>query len=67
MKGLWGRTEQLTAGPPVRVDENYLRESIVAPAAKVVAGFDDVMPPMPLEERELQALIAYIQSLKEAP
>jgi len=67
MKGLWGRTEAMRSGPAVQVDENYLRESIVAPAAQIVAGFDDVMPPTPLEERELLALIAYIQSLKEAP
>jgi cytochrome c oxidase subunit 2 len=67
MKGLFGRAEKLTSGPPVQVDENYLRESIVKPGARVVAGYDDVMPPMPLEERELAALIAYIQSLKEAP
>jgi cytochrome c oxidase subunit 2 len=67
MKGLWGRTEKLTSGPPVEVDENYLRESMVAPGARIVAGYDDLMPPMPLEERELAALIAYIRSLKEAP
>ena len=67
LKAVWGRTESLAAGPAVKVDENYLRESIVAPGAKVVAGFDDVMPPMPLEEREIQALIAYIQSLREGP
>jgi cytochrome c oxidase subunit II len=67
LKGLWGRTEKLAGGGSVMVDENYLRESIVSPSAKVVAGFDDVMPPQPLEERELLALIAYLQSLKETP
>jgi len=67
VKGLWGRTEKLKAGPPAVVDENYLRESIVRPGARIVEGYDDLMPPMPLEEREIQALIAYIQSLKEGP
>jgi len=67
MKGLWGRVERMASGPPAQVDENYLRESIVTPGARLVAGFDDLMPPMPLEEREIQALIAYIQSLKEKP
>ena len=67
VKGMWGRTEKLVGGGTATVDENYVRESIVAPARKIVAGYDDLMPPMPLEERELLAVIAYLQSLKEKP
>ncbi|HEU4385545.1 MAG TPA: c-type cytochrome [Anaeromyxobacteraceae bacterium] len=66
-KGLWGREEKLADGTSVRVDENYLRESVLKPGAKVVAGFQNVMPPVPLEERELQGFIAYLQSLGSAP
>jgi cytochrome c oxidase subunit II len=66
-KGLWGREEKLSDGSTVRVDEDYLRESIVAPGAKIVAGFPNLMPPVPLEERELQGVIAYLQSLQEGP
>jgi hypothetical protein len=33
----------------------------------VVAGFANVMPPVPLEERELQGFIAYLQTLGNAP
>lgn len=61
--GLWGRQERLNGGATVKVDENYLRESIVKPGAKVAQGYEDVMPPIPLEERELLGVIAYIQSL----
>lgn len=61
--GLWGKLEKLDGGATVEVDENYLRESIVKPAARIVAGYDDVMPPIPLEERELLGVIAYMQSL----
>jgi len=61
--GLWGREERLNGGGEVKVDENYLRESIVKPGAKIVAGYEDMMPPSPLEERDLLAVIAYIQSL----
>jgi len=64
--GLWGREEKLNGGATVKVDENYLRESIVKPGARIVAGYEDVMPPTPLEERELLGVIAYIQSLAEA-
>ncbi len=65
LKGIWGREEKLVGGGTAKVDENYLRESIVKPGAKVVAGYDDMMPPTPLEEREIQGIIAYVQSLKE--
>ncbi len=67
VKGLWGKTEKLVGGGTAVVDENYVRESIVAPGKKIVAGYDDLMPPTPLEERDLLALIAYLQSLKEKP
>ena len=66
-KGIWGQTHALAGGGSVRVDEGYVRESIVTPGAKVVAGFENVMPPIPLEERELQGIVTYLQSLKEGP
>ncbi|HQR30188.1 MAG TPA: cytochrome c oxidase subunit II [Anaeromyxobacteraceae bacterium] len=65
LKGLWGKDEKLAGGGTAKVDENYVRESIVRPGAKIVAGYDDMMPPSPLEEREIQGIIAYMQSLKE--
>jgi cytochrome c oxidase subunit 2 len=65
LKGLWGRDEKFVGGGSARVDENYVRESIVKPGAKIVVGYEDMMPPSPLEEREIQGIIAYMQSLKE--
>ncbi|HEY6005519.1 MAG TPA: cytochrome c oxidase subunit II [Anaeromyxobacter sp.] len=65
VKGLWRKMERLADGAAVLVDEDYLRESVLKPGAKVVAGFPNAMPPIPLEERELKAVIAYIQSLAE--
>jgi cytochrome c oxidase subunit 2 len=67
LKGLWGRDEKLADGTAVRVDENYLRESLLVPGARLVSGFENVMPPLPLEEREILGVIAYIQSLKDGP
>lgn len=61
-KGLFGKTETLTAGT-VKVDEAYLKESMLKPAAKVVKGYA-AMPPMPVEEDETKHLIAFIKSLK---
>ena len=65
-KGLWGRTEHLLGGATVVVDENYIHESIIEPLAKVVLGFDPVMPTFKgkLKDREIAGLIEYIKTLK---
>ncbi len=65
VKGIWQKEEKLADGAVVRVDEEYVRESVLKPGAKVVAGYPNMMPPIALEERELKALIAYIQSLAD--
>jgi cytochrome c oxidase subunit 2 len=58
-------------GTTVTVDENYLREAILEPGAKVVAGYQNVMPASysNLSERQLTAMIAYMKELsdKEPP
>lgn len=50
----------------VIADENYLRESILEPQSRVVAGFEPVMPTYKgrLKDEEITALIAFIKSLK---
>jgi cytochrome c oxidase subunit 2 len=57
---------KLTDGTTVDVDANYLRESILNPQAKVVRGFQPVMPTFrgSLNDRQIDALIAYMQSLQ---
>ncbi len=63
--GLWGRSEQLATGESVVVDENYVRESILQPQAKVVAGYEQiVMPPFRFSDRQIDATIAYLKSLE---
>ncbi len=66
-KGVFGHTVKLTDGTTVKADENYLRESILKPQAKVVQGFQPVMPTYQsiLKPREVDALIEYIKSLGE--
>lgn len=64
LAGIFGKPENTTAGP-VPVDENYLRESILRPNAKIVAGYSTVqMPPFVMKDKQLDAVIAYIKSLK---
>jgi cytochrome c oxidase subunit 2 len=48
------------------VDDAYLKESMLAPQAKIVAGFQPVMPTFQgvLSDREVVAIIEYIKTLK---
>jgi cytochrome c oxidase subunit 2 len=62
--GLFGRQETMTTGP-VMADENYIRESVLRPQAKIVAGYTTVqMPPFVMKDEQLDAVIAYVKSLK---
>ena len=64
-KGIFGETHQTSAGP-VKVDENYIRESILDPSAKVRSGFNAVMPTFKgqLKDEQIDGLITYIKCLK---
>jgi cytochrome c oxidase subunit 2 len=66
LEGLFGRKVELEGGQSVVADENYIRESILQPNAKVVKGYKPVMPTFQgqLEEEEILQLITYIESLK---
>ena len=46
-------------------DENYIRESILEPAAKVVAGYEPVMPTYQgrIKDEEITAIIEYLKTL----
>ncbi len=61
--GLAGSTVTLADGSTVTATAGYLRESIVAPDAKIVAGFSPgLMQVVSLTEDELQALVAYMST-----
>jgi cytochrome c oxidase subunit 2 len=65
-KGVFGHMVTMTDGKQYLADENYIRESILNPQAKIVMGFEGIMPTYQglLRERELNSLIAFIKSLK---
>lgn len=65
--GIWGEQVELTDGRTVTVDDAYVRRSIDDPGADVVDGFGAIMPRFDLDDDELQALSAYIESLGSAP
>ncbi|MGA3212968.1 MAG: cytochrome c oxidase subunit II [Terriglobales bacterium] len=63
--GVYGKPVLLDDGRKVMADEDYLREKILQPDAKVPAGFLPIMPSFQgvVKEDELLALIAYVKSL----
>ncbi|MFT6776180.1 MAG: cytochrome c oxidase subunit 2 [Paraglaciecola sp.] len=60
-KGLFGKTQTLSDGQTVLVDEAYIKESILNPTAKLVKGFAPIMPAMELTDLQITALSAYIK------
>jgi cytochrome c oxidase subunit II len=69
LQGLFGKEVKLVNGQTAVVDEAYIRESILNPTAKVVAGYQPNMPTFQgqVTEDAILQLIAYIKSLGGAP
>ena len=67
LEGLFGKQVQLADGRTIIADESYIRESILNPNAKVVAGFQPIMPTFQglINEEGLLQLVAYIKSLSK--
>ena len=62
----FGSAEQLNNGQTVTVDDSYLRESILTPQQKIVAGYQPLMPTFQgmVNEESVMALIEYVKSKK---
>ena len=65
LAGLFGTTVRLANNQSVVADENYIRESILNPQAKIAAGFQPIMPTFQgqVSEEDLIKLLAYVRSL----
>lgn len=65
LEGVFGSQVTLQGGQTVIADEAYLRESILEPRAKIVMGYDPIMPTFrgQVSEEQILQLIAYIKSL----
>ncbi len=69
LNGLYAAKVLLAGGSTVTADDAYIRESILQPNAKIVAGYQPLMPAFQgqLTEEQILALIAYIKSLQSQP
>ena len=67
LAGLYNQPVLLEDGRTVNADDNYIRESILEPGAKVVKGFRPVMPTFQgqVSDDQLNALVAYVKSLTQ--
>jgi len=65
-RGLYGSKVPLEGGTSVTADEEYLRESIEDPGAKVVKGYPNVMPTFKttLPRKDTDAVVEYLKTLK---
>jgi cytochrome c oxidase subunit 2 len=67
LKDVFGSEVQLQTGEIVLADEDYIRESILNPQAKLVAGYPPLMPTFQnqIKEQDIFTLINYIKSMKD--
>jgi cytochrome c oxidase subunit 2 len=66
-KGAWGAEHVMKDGSKVKVDENYVRESILNPTAKIVKGYENAMMPTyagQLSDADINAIIEFMKTLK---
>ena len=68
LNNLYGRTVKLADGSEITADAAYIRESIIAPMTKVVAGYQPVMPNYQgqFTDEEMEALIEAMKA-EESP
>jgi len=66
--GVYGHAVKLTTGETVTADDAYIRESILLPKAKVVLGYNPIMPSFQgqMTEEQLNNVIAYLRALGNA-
>ncbi len=65
LEGLYGKQVELRGGELATANAGYIRESILNPKAKIVAGFEPLMPTFQglVTEEQLMQLIEYIRSI----
>lgn len=68
-KGLYGKRREIFKSQPVDATEDYLRESILTPSAKIVKGYEKIEAGMPvysgvLSDSQIESIIMFIKTLQ---
>ena len=68
LTGIYGSPVQLASGQVVTADDQYLRESILNPGAKIVNGYQPIMPTFEgqIGEESLIHIISYLKTLGQS-
>jgi cytochrome c oxidase subunit 2 len=61
--GIYGTTRTFADGSSAVVDDEYLRRSMLEPAAQVVDSYDNVMLPAAVNDEQIADIIALITEL----
>lgn len=66
-KEVYGNIRPMTTGSSVTADENYIRESILYPKAKVAAGYQPVMPSYKgqLSDDDIYSIVEYLKTVSD--
>lgn len=66
-QNVWGRQEKFEDGSSGVVDENYVRQSILEPQAKIVDGYPHSMPSFAgqLKDKDIEGIIAFLKTQKK--
>ena len=64
-RNLFGSTVEIQDGSKVKADENYIRESVLYPQAKIHKGFGPIMPSFlgQFTDRDIDAIIWFMKSI----
>ncbi len=65
LTGKYGTDQKLASGEAIKIDDAYIRNSILNPTAQIAEGFQPIMPTFKgqVTEEQLVSLVAYIKSL----
>ncbi len=63
LQGIFNSRQTLADDSEITADEVYLRDSIKQPQRRIVKGYAPTMPPLPLTDRQIDQLVAYLKSL----
>jgi cytochrome c oxidase subunit 2 len=63
-KGVYGADVKLGDGSTVKMDDAYIRSSLLSPQAQSRPGFPPSMPVIPLSDKEIEGVIEFIKAQK---
>lgn len=61
----WGKERDLKGGGKVRIDKNYVRDSILNPQRQIAAGYAPVMPRSTFKDKREELIITFLEKLKD--